>query len=178
MTSRVGYRRIDMRGRYLFVLVSLLCGLNSEAMEDYIAGRHNFVEGDYSRCVKQMSDIVIKNTSIVAMYAKIFLYMFFQKMKEENSELNLAKEVDSVVNSISEKEVTPAHKQSLSLTATSRGKLLLENDRLIQAKRWLSTAHDLDKSNMDAVYYLQDIEGVTQPQNSTSSLLEGIDLDD
>lgn len=165
--------------RYLFVLTSLLYILGTECMEPYIEGRRDFVHGKYNTCIEKMSDIILHSpVSAVAAYAKTFLYVFFSRMKEEDNSLNLASSVDSAVKTASD-DLTLEKKQSLSLTATSRGKLLLESDNWDQAKKWLFTARDLDGTNADAACYLQDIKEVIQPQITVVyPAFESIDLGD
>ena len=125
-----------------------------------------------------MSNIIL-HTHIPAVvdYAKTFLHVFFSKMKEEDGELILLSPVDREVKNVGDEDLTVEKKQSLSLTATSRGKLLLENDDWSQAKKWLSTARDLDSTNTDASCYLQDIEE-GQPQTAGYPAFESIDLGD
>ncbi len=167
--------------RFLFVLTSFVSVLSSESMESYIEGKHDFVRGDYHTCVEKMSDIILRaHVPAVVDYAKTFLHVFFSRMKEEDDKLILSSPVDSKVKDVKDDDLTVEKKQSLSLVATSRGKLLLESDNWSQAKEWLSTARDLDSTNIDASCYLQDIEEVViQPQTTALyPAFESIDLGD
>lgn len=147
------------------------------SMESYIEGRHFFVNGEYRACVGKMSDIILhSNIPAVAAYARAFLRVFFSKMKEEDGGLSLSSSVIREIKDVDDK-LTFENKQSLSLTATSRGRLLLENDNWSQAKKWLSTACELDSTNTDASCYLQDIEE-GQPQTAVYPAFESIDLGD